>query len=146
MSTQFTVPLTKVISTMKLEVAYMPTTEQEILVSSTDIDRPGLQLAGFFGYFDNQRMQLIGKSELAYLAEMEPAHEEQAVENYMAKRPVAVVLTWGKQPSPLILGKAKKYGVPLLVTDDATTSFSAALAGFLSVELAPRVTRHGVLM
>lgn len=146
MSTQFTVPLTKVISTMKLEVAYMPSAEKEIVVSSTDIDRPGLQLAGFFGYFENHRMQLIGKSELAYLDQMEPAQEEQAIENYMAKQPVAVVLTWNNRPSDLFLEKARKYGVPLLVTPEATTSFSAALAGFLSVELAPRVTRHGVLM
>lgn len=146
MSTQFTVPLTKVISAMKLEVAYMPATEKEIIVASTDIDRPGLQLAGFFGYFDNQRMQLFGKSELAYLEEMAPEQEAEAIENYMAKKPVAVILTWGNQPSDLILEKAKKHGVPLLVAADATTSFSAALAGFLSVELAPRVGLHGVLM
>ena len=123
MSIQFTVPLTKVISTMKLEVAYMPQVEGEILVSSADINRPGLQLVGFFDYFDNQRVQLIGKSELAYLSQLTP-----------------------EPPSPVALEKAKKYGVPLLVTPEATTNFSAALTAFLNIELAPRITRHGVLV
>ena len=93
MSIQFTVPLTKVISTMKLEVAYMPQVEGEILVSSADINRPGLQLVGFFDYFDNQRVQLIGKSELAYLSQLTPEQEEEVMEKFMAAKPVAVIQT-----------------------------------------------------
>ena len=77
MSIQFTVPLTKLISAMKLEVAYMPPKEEEILISSADINRPGLQLAGFFDYFDNQRVQLIGKSEIGYLSQLTPEQEEE---------------------------------------------------------------------
>ena len=146
MSIQFTVPLTKVISTMKLEVAYMPQVEGEILVSSADINRPGLQLVGFFDYFDNQRVQLIGKSELAYLSQLTPEQEEEVMEKFMAAKPVAVIQTRSTPPSPGALEKAKKYGVPLLVTPEATTNFSAALTAFLNIELAPRITRHGVLV
>lgn len=146
MSIQFTVPLTKVISTMKLEVAYMPQVEGEILVSSADINRPGLQLVGFFDYFDNQRVQLIGKSELAYLSQLTPEQEEEVMEKFMAAKPVAVIQTRSTPPSPVALEKAKKYGVPLLVTPEATTNFSAALTAFLNIELAPRITRHGVLV
>ena len=146
MSIQFTVPLTKAISTMKLEVAYMPQVEGEILVSSADINRPGLQLVGFFDYFDNQRVQLIGKSELAYLSQLTPEQEEEVMEKFMAAKPVAVIQTRSTPPSPVALEKAKKYGVPLLVTPEATTNFSAALTAFLNIELAPRITRHGVLV
>ncbi len=146
MSIQFTVPLTKVISTMKLEVAYMPQVEGEILVSSADINRPGLQLVGFFDYFDNRRVQLIGKSELAYLSQLTPEQEEEVMEKFMAAKPVAVIQTRSTPPSPVALEKAKKYGVPLLVTPEATTNFSAALTAFLNIELAPRITRHGVLV
>ncbi len=146
MSIQFTVPLTKVISTMKLEVAYMPQVEGDILVSSADINRPGLQLVGFFDYFDNQRVQLIGKSELAYLSQLTPEQEEEVMEKFMAAKPVAVIQTRSTPPSPVALEKAKKYGVPLLVTPEATTNFSAALTAFLNIELAPRITRHGVLV
>ena len=146
MSIQFTVPLTKVISTMKLEVAYMPQVEGEILVSSADINRPGLQLVGFFDYFDNQRVQLIGKSELAYLSQLTPEQEEEVMEKFMAAKPVAVIQTRSTPPSPVALEKAKKYGVPLLVPPEATTNFSAALTAFLNIELPPRITRHGVLV
>ncbi len=146
MSTQFTVPLTKLISAMKLEVAYMPPKEEEILISSADINRPGLQLAGFFDYFDNQRVQLIGKSELAYLSQLTPEQEEQVMEQFMAAKPVAVIQTRGNLPSPIAMEKAKKYGVPLFTTPATTTSFSASLTAFLNVELAPRITRHGVLV
>ena len=146
MSIQFTVPLTKLISAMKLEVAYMPPKEEEILISSADINRPGLQLAGFFDYFDNQRVQLIGKSELAYLSQLTPEQEEQVMEQFMAAKPVAVIQTRGNLPSPIAMEKAKKYGVPLFTTPATTTSFSASLTAFLNVELAPRITRHGVLV
>ncbi|MCI8653696.1 MAG: HPr(Ser) kinase/phosphatase [Angelakisella sp.] len=146
MSIQFTVPLTKIISAMKLEVAYMPSAGEEIQVSSSDINRPGLQLAGFFDYFDNQRVQLIGKSEMAYLSQLTPEQEEQVMERYLAARPVAVILTRGNQPPPITLTKAQKYQVPLLITEATTTGFSASLTAYLNIELAPRITRHGVLV
>ncbi len=146
MSIQFTVPLAKIISAMKLEVAYMPASESEVLISSADINRPGLQLAGFFDYFDNQRVQLIGKSEMAYLNQLTAEQEEQVMERYMAANPVAVIQTRGNQPSAIMLDKAQKYGVPLLITDATTTSFSASLTAYLNIELAPRITRHGVLV
>ena len=76
MAIQFTVTLTKLISEMKLEVAYMPPSEKELLISSADINRPGLQLVGFFDYFDNQRIQLIGKSEMGYISQLTPEQEE----------------------------------------------------------------------
>lgn len=146
MSIQFTAPLTKVISAMKLEVAYMPTTETEILISSADINRPGLQLAGFFDYFDSQRVQIVGKSEMAYLNQLTPEQEEQVLERYLAAKPVAVIQTRGNQPSAIMMEKAQKYGVPLLITEATTTSFAASLTAYLNIELAPRITRHGVLV
>ena len=146
MAIQFTVTLTKLISEMKLEVAYMPPSEKELLISSADINRPGLQLVGFFDYFDNQRIQLIGKSEMGYISQLTPEQEEAVMEKFMAARPVAVIQSRGNQPSEIMLEKARKYSVPVLVTPGATTSFSAALTAFLNIELAPRITRHGVLM
>ena len=146
MAIQFTVTLTKLISEMKLEVAYMPPSEKELLISSADINRPGLQLVGFFDYFDNQRIQLIGKSEMGYISQLTPEQEEAVMEKFMAAKPVAVIQSRGNQPSEIMLEKARKYSVPVLVTPGATTSFSAALTAFLNIELAPRITRHGVLM
>ena len=124
----------------------MPPSEKELLISSADINRPGLQLVGFFDYFDNQRIQLIGKSEMGYISQLTPEQEEAVMEKFMAAKPVAVIQSRGNQPSEIMLEKARKYSVPVLVTPGATTSFSAALTAFLNIELAPRITRHGVLM
>ena len=146
MSIQFSVPLTKLIAAMRLEVAYMPPSGEEIVITCADINRPGLQLVGFFDYFDNQRVQLVGKSEMAYLSQLPEEQAEAAMEKFLAAKPVAVIQTRGGQPTPATLETAKKYGVPMLVTSEVTTSFSAALTAFLNVELAPRITRHGVLV
>ncbi len=146
MSIQFTAPLSKIISAMHLEVTYMPGAAEDILISSADINRPGLQLAGFFDYFDNQRVQIIGKSEMAYLNQLTPEQEEQTMERYLAAKPVAVILTRGNQPSAITLEKARKYAIPFLTTSATTTSFAASLTAYLNIELAPRITRHGVLV
>ena len=146
MSIQFSVPLTKLIAAMRLEVAYMPPSGEEIVITCADINRPGLQLVGFFDYFDNQRVQLVGKSEMAYLSQLPEEQAEAAMEKFLAAKPVAVIQTRGVRPSDATLETAKRYAVPMLVTGEVTTSFSAALTAFLNVELAPRITRHGVLV
>ncbi|MEG1875756.1 MAG: HPr kinase/phosphorylase, partial [Angelakisella sp.] len=82
MSIQFTVPLQKIIDSLGLVVTYMPEDCGEILISSADINRPGLQFAGFFDYFDNKRIQLVGKSEMAYLAQHAEDKQERSMEAF----------------------------------------------------------------
>ncbi|MEG0541893.1 MAG: HPr(Ser) kinase/phosphatase [Angelakisella sp.] len=146
MSIQFTVPLQKIVDSLNLDVVYMPENSGDILISSADINRPGLQFAGFFDYFDNTRIQLVGKSETAYLSQQ--TEEEQAVslEAFFAAVPSAVIVSRNITPSTVMVDLAKKYHVPLFTTPEPSSNFSTALNALLNAELAPRVTRHGVLV
>lgn len=146
MSTPFSVALGKIIQNLNIGVTYLPPGGEEIPVSSADINRPGLLLVGFLEYFDPKRIQLIGRNETAYLDQLTQQEREDALERFFNAGPVAVILSRGIQPSSLMLDKAQKYKVPLLVTGEATSNFATALNAMLNIELAPRITRHGVLV
>lgn len=146
MSIQFTVPLSKLIKLLNLQVVYLPDHHKEIQVSSVDINRPGLQLAGFFDYFNSERIQLFGRSEAAYLMQLSEEEQRKSLEKLYAAEPVAVIYSRDIQPDPISLEMAQRYQVPLLATPEITSDFSSSLNALLNTELAPRVTRHGVLV
>lgn len=146
MSAKFIVPLQKLIRDFNLEELYLPEDASSIAISTSEINRPGLQLSGFFDYFDHQRIQILGKSEFAFLEQFSEEEREVRVENYFATSPVAVVITRNIAPTDRMLRLAEKHKVALLRTAEGTSAFMAGLIGELNVELAPRVTRHGVLV
>ncbi len=146
MAIQFSVALSKLIKDLNMGVVYMPENGAEVLISSADINRPGLHLAGFFDYFDPNRIQLIGRSETAFLDQIGEDEKEKSLEAFFAAQPVAVIVSRGITPTDQMVEKAKKYNVPLLITAEPTSNFSSALNALLNTELAPRVTRHGVLV
>lgn len=146
MSAKFIVPLQKLIRDFNLEELYLPEDASSIAITTSEINRPGLQLSGFFDYFDHQRIQILGKSEFAFLEQFSEEERETRVENYFATSPAAVVITRNIDPTDRMLRLAEKHKVALLRTAEGTSSFMAGLIGELNVELAPRVTRHGVLV
>jgi len=143
---QFTVKLSKLIDEFGLVPVTMPEEPEHILISSCEVNRPGLQMLGFFEYFDESRVQIIGLVEHTYFKNMPPEQREKGADDYMAKKPVAVIFTRDMDPMPEFVEAAKKYGVALLKTAEQTSQFMAALIALLNVELAPRITRHGVLV
>ena len=142
----FSVTLASVIKAQKLDAIYMPCDPAEVNITCNEVNRPGLQLAGYFDFFDNQRIQIIGKSEHAYLGSLSERDLVKSLFRYFARSPVAVVLAWGREPLPQMIDAAKTHNVPLLVTEDASSEFMSELIAMLNVELAPRCTRHGVLV
>ncbi|MEM1483993.1 HPr(Ser) kinase/phosphatase [Oscillospiraceae bacterium PP1C4] len=146
MSTKFIVPLQKLIKDFNLEVLYLPEDASEIAISTPEVNRPGLQLSGFFDYFDNQRIQILGKSEFAFLDQFDDEERTIRVDNYFACKPPAVVITRNIEATDRMINAAEKHKVTLLRTVDGTSEFMAGLIAELNVELAPRVTRHGVLV
>jgi HPr kinase/phosphorylase len=142
----FTVPLSNVIHELSLETIYMPHKPEEILISSRDVNRPGLELTGFFDYFDNTRILIIGNTENAFLARFSTEERHRALENLLRRNPPAVIIARNLQPSEELMNAAKQHEVPILRTADTTSSLVAALVSYMNVELAPRVTRHGVLV
>ncbi len=146
MHTDFKIELDKVISEFSLEILNMPETESPIMISSAEVNRPGLQMAGYFEFFDKERIQIIGKSEESFLNRFTPEKAEKRLREWFSHKPVAVVICRNLQVNEVYSKIAEEYGVPLLRSVISTSEFEAALIAFLNLHLAPRITRHGVLV
>lgn len=146
MSTMYNVSLARIISEISLEVIYMPKDPDEILISSSDVSKAGLELNGFLDYFDKNRIQIVGRTELGLLKSFSHERRKEAIHQFFSQKPPVVIFTWGNCPPSDIVKAAEAYNIPLLLTEDTSSSFIAALVAFLNVELAPRITRHGVMV
>ena len=146
MASVFTVDIDKIVREFGLEVIYMPQGEGSILISSADVNRPGLNLAGFTEYFDKKRIQIFGLSEIAYLQQLPEEERKKRIDNFFKLKFPALIVTRGLDIFTEILEAAQENGVACLRTSDNTSSFLSGLLSYLNVELAPRITRHGVLI
>lgn len=141
----YSVTLQSLIEEFQLEVYYLPEGE-EVRVTLSEVNRPGLALSGFFGHFEAGRIQIFGKSEYEYLSYQSPEERRRIMSEFFLRHPVAVVFSSSLPIYPEILEEAKDKKVPLLGTSQPTSSFMAALIASLNIHLAPRITRHGVLV
>lgn len=141
---EFTVKLSKIIKEFKLEEVYVP--NENTLIETTDVNRPGLQIAGFFDYFDPRRIQILGMVETTYLSGMSSEERYKSIDNFFSKKIPVAIVTRGMEIFPEMLEVAKKYEINIVRTSLGTSSFMSAIIAFLNVELAPRITRHGVLV
>ena len=146
MKSKYSITLETLIKEFQLEALYMPESASEIKISSTEVDRPGLALAGFTALFDPMRLQIIGRAEKQYLTELTSEQRSECLDRFLAMKPVAVVLTSQIDPCEEMREKAEEYGVPLLKTQERTSEFMAGVIANLNTSLAPRITRHGVLV
>ncbi len=146
MATKFIVPLQKLIKDLNLEVLYLPEDASHISISTPEVNRPGLQLSGFFDYFGSQRIQILGKSEFAFLEQFSQEERINRLNTYFAYQPPVVMITRNIEVEDWFIQLATEHKVAILRTEDGTSEFMAALIAELNVELAPRVTRHGVLV
>ncbi len=146
MEAEYTVKLSKIIKEFDLEVLHIPDLAENILISSTRINRPGLQMVGFYDHYEAARLQIIGKVEYHYLMTLSEDERYKALENFFKSSPVGVIYSTSIEVSDATVAFAEKYRVPLLRTSKTSSDFMAALIAFLNVELGPRITRHGVLV
>ena len=142
----FNVNLKKIIAEFNLEVVYKPTNLDTVRVCNNEVNRPSLQLAGFFDYFDNTRIQVIGMVEISYLDKMTHEQRVSAVEKLFEKHIPVVIVTRNMEIPDEMCEFAEKYNTALVRTPLATSRFVSALIAFLNLELAPRMTTHGVLV
>ncbi len=140
------VDLQKIITEEALQVLYTPDEPSKIMVSSSDVNRPGLALAGFFDHFDHKRIQILGNAESVYLKNMSEELRRERLTAFFQRNPVAVVSSHGNKPDEMMIELASYFEVPLLYTEENTSDFMAALIAYLHVQLAPQITRHGVLV
>ena len=146
MAENFTVSLQKIIDEYQLEVIHTHKNPEEILIGENDVNRPGLQLMGFYEYFNPERIQIIGKMEFAYLSTIDEKTRRERLQLLFAQRLPALIITRELPYFAEMLELAKEYEVPLLRSKESTSNFMSGLIAFLNLNLAPRVTRHGVLI
>ena len=146
MHTKYSVSLQKIIKDIGYEVLYMANQETDAYITTKELIRPGLILAGYEDYFDPERIQLLGLTEIGYLNGLSVSQRQQCLERYMSTHPAAIVITRNLDPVDGLLEAAEKYNVPVLRTADSTSANMSALISYLGVELAERITRHGVLV
>ena len=146
MRTNFKVSLGKIISEFSLEILNLPSSADEIMITTTEINRPGLHMAGYFEYFDENRIQIIGKSEESFLMRFTEEKADKRLREFFSRKPAAVIICRDLQISDMYVEIAREFGVPLLRSSESTSDFTSALIAFLNIHLAPRITRHGVLV
>ncbi len=144
--TNFKINLTKVIDEFSLEKIYSSSDIDSITIVTPEINRPALQITGFYDYFDPKRLQVIGKVELTYLEQFARDKRYELMEELFKRKVPAVILTRNMHILPEMTELAEKYDVTLLRTEESTSSIMSAMISYLNVQLAPRRTRHGVLV
>lgn len=128
-------------------VYYTPEIDpDEVIINTPEVNRPALQLAGFFEHFDKERVQVIGNVECAFLDNMEKKNRVWVYDKLMSSGIPCLIICRGVEPDKELLEAAVKYGVPVATTEMATSPFDAELTRWLHVQLAPEKTLHGVLV
>lgn len=146
MRTNYTVSLKRIIDEFSLETMFLPDGGLDAVVSTTEINRPGLQMAGYYEYYDEKRIQIFGLSEISFLKRFTEEKARERLHEFFKKKPSAVIIARNLEVSSYFVDTARENGVPLLRTGESTSDFTSALIAFLNLQLAPRVTRHGVMV
>ncbi len=142
----YTVKLSKIIEQMRLEKLYTTPETEDAAVKTPDVNRPSLQITGFYDYFDNTRLQILGKVEYTYLMSLSPEERYKQLDMLFAHKIPALIITRNQDEIDGMGELSKKYNVPVLRTKYSTSQFMSGLIAWLNKELAPRITRHGVLV
>ena len=140
------VSLLKIIDKMKLENLTPEIDLKGIRINQPDINRPALQMAGYFEHFDATRLQIIGYVEYTYMEGMEEDRKRFIYDKLLSEEIPAIVFCRELQPDPIFMEIARKYKVPVFMTKKATSPFMAEIIRWLNVKLAPCISVHGVLV
>lgn len=146
MSVEFSVPLSQIAEALNLTEVYVAENYKETNISTVEINRPGLELTGYLEFFDNKRIQVLGNTEFSYLSRYGPEAQKMVIDSIFSFGPPAVIICRDIEPSNAILESAKLHKVSIFSTPQSTSDLTASLVQYLNKELAPRITRHGVLV
>ena len=142
----YSVPLTKLVKEFHLEVAFASTDYESIRVTVDDVSRPGLQLAGYFDHYEPMRLQVMGNVEMSYVDKLGTNERAAIFDRLFSYKFPALLISRGILPHPEMLEMAKKHNITVLRTEEATSAIVSTIISYLKSALAPRVTRHGVLV
>ena len=139
-------PLTTLVREFHLEIAYEATDYKDIQITVPDVARPGMQLAGYFDHFEPVRLQVMGNVESSYLQKLNPTERALTLDKLFSYKFPALLITRGIQPDEQCLQMARKHNVTVLCSKEPTSSIVSTIIAYLTAALAPKITRHGVLM
>ena len=140
------ISLEKIIEKMKLENLTPEIDITKIKVKQPDINRPALQLAGYFEHFETTRLQIIGFVEHSYMISLTEERQREIYEKLLSSDIPGIVFCRELQPDEIFKETAIRKGVPLLMTKKATSTFMAEIIRWMNVKLAPCISVHGVLV
>ena len=135
------VTLKRLIDEIGLNAYYMPVDPEEVHITVSDVDRPGLELVGYLTYYDSRYLIAFGLTEMSFLEGESEEKQREQLEPIISRNPPALVIARDIKPLPVMLELAEKYQVPIVTSTDTTSVLDAAIVSFLNVELAPRITR-----
>lgn len=142
----YSVALSDLVKEFDLKVEFASTDFESIRLTVEDVSRPGIQLAGYFDHFDPMRLQVLGNVEMSYLSRLSESARASILDRLFSYKFPALLITRNIVPHPQCLEMAKKHNVTLLRSPDPTSTMVSAIITYLKSALAPRITRHGVLM
>ena len=146
MASKYSVNLKTIVKEHYLHPLHLSANYDTAMVTTADVNRPAMQLTGFYNYFDPHRIQIMGRVESTYLDTL--SHEERlrAFEQFMAYDIAALVICHGVQAFPECVEMAERFDRNVFITNEDTSEFQADLISSLKKYLAPRITTHGVLV
>ena len=142
----YSVPLTKLVEEFDLKLLYQSTDYEKIRVTVDDVIRPGLQLAGFFDHFEPMRLQVLGNVETSYLRKLSSEQRAIIFDHLLSYQIPALIIARDLEPLPECLEMARKHNITVLRSPETTSYIISSLITSLKASLAPRITRHGVLV
>ncbi len=140
------VSLARIIDKMKLENLNPEVEVKKIRVTQPDINRPALQMAGYFEHFDATRLQIIGFVEYTYMEGLTEERKREIYDELMSYPIPGIVFCRELKPDPIFMEIANRHRIPVMSTKKSTSSFMAEIIRWLNVKLAPCISVHGVLM
>ena len=138
--------LKDIVKAFQIEVVEKGIDYEDTVVTVADVTRPGLQIVGYFDYFDPERLQILGMSEMRFLSELPSERRRACFDNFFAYDIPALVYSRNNEVYPECLECARKYGRTILRTPKSTVQFTSLIIEYLNRKLATKITRHGVLL
>lgn len=146
MESKYSVLLGKLVEEFNLEVLRGAEGWAQYPIRTEDVNRPALQLTGFFDYFDPKRIQIIGRVEDTYLSGLTQAERRASFERLLSQPIPVLIVSRGMEPWPECMEMAEKYDRTVLRAQETTSAFMSSIITYLNEALCPRITRHGVLL
>lgn len=146
MSETYSIPLTALVKEFRLEVVYASADYESIRLTVEDVARPGLQLTGYFEHFEPMRLQILGNVEFSFIQKKTPQERAAIFDKFFSYKPPALLIARNFPVDKQMLAMAKKHSITLLRSPETTAALASSIITFLRSELAPRITRHGVLV